>query len=263
MRSGNTSRRLNSMRLSARRRRERPRPPRTHSAGCSRVPACRSRWPSRPSPVPTAPSPSSVSTSIRERSPGATAATCRWTSPSWRPIRPAGRSRRRDKRRRSPALGWRLRAPADVKVPSDEINVQSQLELAPGDYGLRVAVSDAATGKVASVFSDVTVPKFDSAPLSLSGVTVDIASSPSIAPVRDDETSVSAGGAGPCRAADLSGHRAHRGHRARLDARADPRRQRRRGARSVAALHRADVHQPPRGLRHHAPCRSCRRESTC
>jgi hypothetical protein len=33
----------------------------------------------------------------------------------------------------------------------------------------------------------------------------------------------------------------------------DPRRDRRRGARSVAALHRADVHQPPRGLRHHAP----------
>ena len=58
------------------------------------------------------------------------------------------------------------------------------MELAPGDYGLRVAVSDAATGKVASVFSDVTVPKFDSAPLSLSGVTVDIASSPSTAPVQ-------------------------------------------------------------------------------
>jgi hypothetical protein len=91
-------------------------------------------------------------------------------------------------------------------VRSHEVNVQSHLELPPGDYGLRVAVSDAATGKVASVFSGVTVPKFGSAPLSLLGVTVNIASSPSIV---DDEASVPAGGAGPCRAADLPGHRAH------------------------------------------------------
>ncbi len=74
-------------------------------------------------------------------------------------------------------------APVEGNVPSPEINVQSHVELAPGDYGLRVAVSDPATGKVASVFSDVTVPKFDSAPLSLSGVTVDIASIRSTAPV--------------------------------------------------------------------------------
>ena len=45
-----------------------------------------------------------------------------------------------------------------------------------------MAVSDPATGKVASVFSDVTVPKFDSAALSLSGVTVDVASAASAAP---------------------------------------------------------------------------------
>ena len=51
-----------------------------------------------------------------------------------------------------------------------EVNVQSHLELQPGDYGLRVAVSDAASGKVASVFSDITVPNFDNAPLSLSGM---------------------------------------------------------------------------------------------
>ncbi len=74
-------------------------------------------------------------------------------------------------------------APVEGNAPSHEINVQSHVELAPGDYGLRVAVSDPATGKVASVFSDVTVPKFDSAPLSLSGVTVDIASTPSTPPV--------------------------------------------------------------------------------
>ena len=58
-----------------------------------------------------------------------------------------------------------------------EVNVQSHLELQPGDYGLRVAVSDAASGKVASVFSDITVPNFDNAPLSLSGLSVETATS--------------------------------------------------------------------------------------
>ena len=61
--------------------------------------------------------------------------------------------------------------------------MQSHVELPPGDYGLRVAVTDPARGKVASVFADVTVPKFDSAPLSLSGVTVDVAGAPPAAPV--------------------------------------------------------------------------------
>ncbi len=63
-----------------------------------------------------------------------------------------------------------------------EVNVQSHLELAPGEYGVRVAVSDPATGKVASVFSDITVPKFESAALSLSGVAVETTSPPSDAP---------------------------------------------------------------------------------
>ena len=58
-----------------------------------------------------------------------------------------------------------------------EVNVQSHIELQPGDYGLRVAVSDSASGKVASVFSDITVPDFDHAPLSLSGMSVETASS--------------------------------------------------------------------------------------
>ncbi len=66
--------------------------------------------------------------------------------------------------------------------PPAEVNVQSHLELAAGDYAVRVAVSDPATGKVASVFSDVTVPKFESAALSLSGVAVDTAGAASMAP---------------------------------------------------------------------------------
>jgi hypothetical protein len=66
--------------------------------------------------------------------------------------------------------------------PPAEVNVQSHLELAAGDYAVRVAISDPATGKVASVFSDVTVPRFDSAALSLSGVAIDVASAASAAP---------------------------------------------------------------------------------
>jgi hypothetical protein len=56
-----------------------------------------------------------------------------------------------------------------------EVNVQSDLQLPPGDYGLRVAIADAGSGKVASVFSDVTVPDFANAPLSLSGMSVEAA----------------------------------------------------------------------------------------
>ncbi len=64
-----------------------------------------------------------------------------------------------------------------------EATVQSHLELPRGEYEVRVAVTDAELGKVASVFSDVTVPSFESDPLSLSDVTVDVAASASSGPV--------------------------------------------------------------------------------
>lgn len=76
-----------------------------------------------------------------------------------------------------------ITAPRLASGRSAEVNVQSHLELAAGDYEVRVAVSDLATGAVASVFSGVTIPEFDNAPLSLSGVTVDVAGHPSAAPV--------------------------------------------------------------------------------
>jgi hypothetical protein len=63
-----------------------------------------------------------------------------------------------------------------------EANVQSHLELPPGDYGLRVAILDGASGKIASVFSDVTVPDFANAPLSLSGMSVEAATRTGTAP---------------------------------------------------------------------------------
>jgi hypothetical protein len=66
---------------------------------------------------------------------------------------------------------------------AEEINVQSHLELAPGAYEIRVAVTDAAEGKAASVFSETVIPRFDRAPLSLSGITVDISGPPSGEPL--------------------------------------------------------------------------------
>jgi hypothetical protein len=63
-----------------------------------------------------------------------------------------------------------------------EAYVASHLSLDPGEYGIRVAVSDPATSRVASVFSEITVPPFDRAPLSLSGVNVDLARAPSAPP---------------------------------------------------------------------------------
>jgi VWFA-related protein len=54
-----------------------------------------------------------------------------------------------------------------------EANVQTHMELTPGDYEVRVAVSDPATGVAASVFCPVAVPLFGKAPLSLSDVMVE------------------------------------------------------------------------------------------
>jgi hypothetical protein len=54
-----------------------------------------------------------------------------------------------------------------------EANVQTHIELTPGDYEIRVAVSDPATNIVASVYGPVAVPLFGSAPLSLSDVIVE------------------------------------------------------------------------------------------
>jgi VWFA-related protein len=54
-----------------------------------------------------------------------------------------------------------------------EAAVQTHLELAAGNYDVRVGVSDPATGVVASVFSHVAVPEFGGAPLSLSDVSIE------------------------------------------------------------------------------------------
>ena len=59
-----------------------------------------------------------------------------------------------------------------------EVNIPSRLELPPGEYEIRAAVTDAASGKVASVYAGLTIPKFDDDPLSLSDISVETASGP-------------------------------------------------------------------------------------
>jgi len=54
-----------------------------------------------------------------------------------------------------------------------EANVRTEISLTNGDYEVRVAVSDPASGISASVFCPVTVPLFASATLSLSDVIVE------------------------------------------------------------------------------------------
>ena len=63
-----------------------------------------------------------------------------------------------------------------------EVNIPSHLELPAGDYGIRVAIEDSTKGRVASVFSDLTVPRFSDDPLTLSGVSIDLAPDAAAAP---------------------------------------------------------------------------------
>jgi hypothetical protein len=66
-----------------------------------------------------------------------------------------------------------IELPRDARAGSREANVSIPLEVPPGDYEVRVAVSDSA-GVAASVFSAVAVPAFASVPLSLSDVSVEM-----------------------------------------------------------------------------------------
>lgn len=58
-----------------------------------------------------------------------------------------------------------------------EIPVKSRLELAPGDYEIRVAVQNTTTGAVSSVFAPIAIPSFGDAPLSLSDVALETSAS--------------------------------------------------------------------------------------
>lgn len=64
---------------------------------------------------------------------------------------------------------------------STDTNVQTTVELPPGNYEVRMAVEHEKTA-VASVFAPLSVPRFDRAPLSLSDVIVQTSAKPSAAP---------------------------------------------------------------------------------
>jgi hypothetical protein len=70
--------------------------------------------------------------------------------------------------RQTVELSW----PASASSQARRFDVLSRLDLAPGEYEIRVAVSATGPARTASVFTYVTVPPFDGAPLSLSSIVV-------------------------------------------------------------------------------------------
>jgi VWFA-related protein len=70
--------------------------------------------------------------------------------------------------RQSVQLSW----PASDTLQERRFDVLSRLDLPPGDYEIRVAVSGSDPPRTASVFTYVTVPRFESAPLSLSSLAI-------------------------------------------------------------------------------------------
>jgi len=92
-----------------------------------------------------------------------------------RAFTPEGRERGIDRRTGTIRLG--PNAGGEV-----EYEVLTRLELEPGRYSLRLALANAATQARGSVYTDVTVPDFAKAPLSLSGVMLTASSAPMAAP---------------------------------------------------------------------------------
>jgi hypothetical protein len=62
--------------------------------------------------------------------------------------------------------------PATVATEDQRFEALTRLDLAPGEYEIRVGVSSAEPARTASVFAYVTVPPFASAPLSLSSIVI-------------------------------------------------------------------------------------------
>jgi hypothetical protein len=54
------------------------------------------------------------------------------------------------------------------------VDVQSHIDLDPGDYEVRVAVTDRKTGATGSVFSQIAIPRFSTERLSVSDIAVEL-----------------------------------------------------------------------------------------
>jgi hypothetical protein len=87
------------------------------------------------------------------------------------------------KRRASDSLSARIVVRPGV---SGEVvfELLSRLDLPPGRYQLRIAARSSIGGKIGSVYSDLEVPDFRTAPLSLSGVVV--SATPGLSAVRNE-----------------------------------------------------------------------------
>ena len=105
----------------------------------------------------------------------------RWRRGPSRPAAEAGRSRcevvaaafdrggrSKGVARQTIELSWPASAPSQAR----RFDVLSRLDLPPGEYEIRVGVSRRRAARTASVFTYVTVPPFDGAPLSLSNIIV-------------------------------------------------------------------------------------------
>lgn len=64
----------------------------------------------------------------------------------------------------------RFDRPADGALPAAEMGLR--LDLAPGRYEIRVAVSSASSHRKGSVYTSITVPDFARDPVSLSGIAI-------------------------------------------------------------------------------------------
>jgi hypothetical protein len=63
--------------------------------------------------------------------------------------------------------------PRPISSPGSAVHVPTHLALPPGDYEVRVAVTDVARGTTASVFSQIVVPSFASERLSVSDIVIE------------------------------------------------------------------------------------------
>jgi VWFA-related protein len=80
-----------------------------------------------------------------------------------------------------------LRPETRTQVEQSGLRLLSRLDLPPGRYQIRVAGQDHGNGRVGSVLTDVVVPDFDRAPLSVSGIALTSALASRMPSARVDE----------------------------------------------------------------------------
>src|SRR5947208_4518946 len=80
-----------------------------------------------------------------------------------------------------------LKPETKARIEQTGLRMLNRLDLPPGKYQLRVAAHDANGGNVGSVQYDLTVPDFQKAPFSISGLALTSGQGSAVATVRPDE----------------------------------------------------------------------------